>query len=75
MASYNIRERFSGGENMHIELTNEEVEVLADILDHELNRLEIETLRTDSIAYHQLMQKKTKAVDSIVNKLKVGQKI
>lgn len=60
---------------MDINLTREEVEVLSDILESELNRLQIETLRTDSIGYHRLMQKKTDCVESIVNKLKLEQQV
>lgn len=60
---------------MDIHFSDEEAEVLSDILENELNRLEIETCRTDSIVYHRLMQKKTDCVASIVNKLKVEQKV
>jgi hypothetical protein len=60
---------------MDVNLTQEEAEVLTEILVGEVERMQIQTLRTDSIVYHKMMQKKTECVESIVNKLKVEQKV
>jgi hypothetical protein len=64
-----------GGFDMNINLTPEEAEVLRDILESEVDRLQIETLRTDTHAYHQLMRNKTECVERIVKKLKVEEKV
>jgi hypothetical protein len=60
---------------MEIQLTSRQVEILKELLEHELRNLEIETIRTDSIEYHRMLQDRRSIVDEMLGMLTAAHKV
>ena len=56
---------------MTIDITNEQAEVLRDILNHQLKELEIQSAHTDSREYREGLYHREQVVEGLLDKLNV----
>jgi len=55
----------------NIELSPEEVEVLRDVLQHNLSELDVEVFRTDTHDFKAKLKHRREVLDHILNKMTV----
>lgn len=54
---------------MYIEFTPEETQVLREILQHGLNEMDVEVIRTDTHDFKAMLKHRREVVDRILSKL------
>jgi len=54
---------------MHIELSNDEAEMLRELLQHKIEELDKEINRTDSLAFKHELQRMDRTVERILGEL------
>jgi hypothetical protein len=53
-----------------IDFTQEEIEVMQDVLQHRLNEIDIEVFRTDAIDFKQMLKHRREVLEHAMLKLK-----
>lgn len=54
---------------MYVSFDNEQVEVLREMLQHALTEMRVETARTDSTQYRQMLHHREDVIESVLAKI------
>ncbi len=53
----------------HIELTIEELEILRDLIRHQIDSMDVEVFRTDTRGYKEMLKRRRAVLETVLTKL------